>query len=82
MPFLQVNIPVPDTNEFVTRAFDTSPDTVYGLLVAALAIIIIFLGITVGYLFKKYIDLLTVATIGQQATAERLEAIEQILQKQ
>ena len=73
MDFLLLQVPTP---EYVQKAFDITPDTVLGLLVAGMAIVIAALAVAIGYVFKKYIHLVEQAVMGQVATAERLEAIE------
>jgi uncharacterized membrane protein len=73
MAFILLQVP---TTEYVQKAFDITPDTVLGLLVAGMAIVIAALAVAIGYVFKKYISLVEQAVMGQVATAERLEAIE------
>jgi CHASE3 domain sensor protein len=67
--------------DFTQRAFDTSPDTVYGLLVAALALAVLGLVGAVVFMFKKILEVTTSATTGMNATSERLEAMEDLLKK-
>ena len=65
--------------DFVNRGFETSADTVYGLLVAGLAIVVFSLTGAIVYLFKDYKNISNQAITGLNATADRLERIEKIL---
>lgn len=70
----------PTQPQIVQRAFETSPDTVYGLLVAALVLAVIFLATGYLYLSKQILSISTDAAIGLNATAEGLERIERTMQ--
>jgi hypothetical protein len=71
---LQSNSPI------VQRAFETSPDTVYGILVAALLLAVIFLATGFLYLAKQVLSISTDASVGLNATADGMERLERSIQ--
>ncbi len=51
-----------EQKEILERAFGTSPDTVYGILIAFMALAIIALWVMIWFKDKKFVDL-TIQTI-------------------
>jgi len=74
--FLQIN-----GTEYVGRAFETSPDTVYGLLLGGSALVIIALGSAVIYLARVYHKTVLDAFRSIDLIADRLDTIEQKINK-
>ncbi len=62
--------------ELVKRAFETSPDTVYGLLVAALLLAVLGLAAAYVTLARQMLDLSRDAAMGLQATADGMERLD------
>lgn len=62
--------------ELVKRAFETSPDTVYGLLVAALLVAVVAMATAFVYQQRQMLDLCRDAAMGLQASADGLERID------